>query len=315
MTDTPASTPKKQIPPAFTPKEKQCSCGDWFITKARNHQYCTPACRIEANEARTGQKAGGGRPDQTKKELRRAASIVAMEAAGVELSEAVKRLPKELQYTSQRGLPHAAPLTEDDPRCDRFLMAFAQRGDVSDAAQQADGRPGTGRAFRNLFEKSKLLNSDFHKRWQEALDSWGAIVHQAVVDEAVIGREVFAASMGTAVSLGRQRDGKLLAQLKRQTDKEFQKANSAAGASVTVNVNAGANPNPDDPQNPSFTFWLKETFFLSDDDRAYLSRIAKRILSMRAEEDVEIDLTPDVQTQALLTEIRNEKESDDDEGI
>lgn len=312
MTETPTTKNDLLRSTRLPERDIQCPCGDWFRSSAPNATYHTPECRQLYGKAKSGQKSGDGRRAQTEKELKRATSLAAMEAAGIEISDAVKRLPPELQYTAQRGLPHAAPLTEDDLRVERFLAAFATNGDVSQSAQIADGRPGTGRAFRNLFEKSKLLNSEFSKRWQEALDAWGAVVNQAVIEEAVVGREVFAASMGNVVSLGRMRDTKLLAQLKRQTDKEFAKANSAAGSNVTVNVSAGANANPEDPDNPSFTFWLRETYRLSDADRAHLSRIAKLILGARTGGDVVIDLTPDPTTQALLEEIRRDENDGDD---
>ncbi|WP_373503133.1 hypothetical protein [Aestuariivirga sp.] len=323
MTSDPA-TPNKSPPPRKMRVQVCEICVEdgedgWFETDLPRKPYCSPehAKRGAAKKAEKRKKrnrSGAGRPARTEK-LRKQAEFIAAEVAnGVKPSVAMARLPKELQDTLQAGLSHAKPLTEDDPRVDRFLPFLAERGNYHDAAEATDGRKGTGRLFKNLYDKSKLLGSTFHMRWDDAMGEFGAMANRAYVEEAITGKLVPIVSMGQVIAHQHVRDTKLLAMAKRATDKHFAAANSAASnTNVQVNVNSGANQNPDDPSNPSFTFWLKETYFLSDSDRTHLSRIAKQILSSRAKQEVVIDLTPDVHTQALLTEIKNEQEDNFDD--
>lgn len=327
MTETPTSNTAKKSPPRVM-RLKTCEwwdCEKKFETDLPNKKTCSDehrdllaAQRAEERKAKTGQKSGGGRRAQTEKEWKIAEALKAMEDNGVEISDAVKRLPPELQYTSQRGLPHAAPLRPGDPRIMRFkeVARKAPRFSWKKAADLVDDRPNTARYFEKYYEKcvkGLVDDIDFVETVDDAMARTFETYDDAAYEEAVIGVERFGVSMGERVSLGKVRDTKLLAQLLKVTNKEFARANAAGGSSVTVNVqNGAATPNPDDPNNPTFHFTYYETLALGDDDRAALSRIATRIISARKKEPVMIDLEPDAKTKQLMLEAREIAEDVED---
>ena len=287
LTDISATqTPKKSPPPRVLRLLACVQCGDPYESTAPNAKYCCDKCRHEANGG------GAGRPAVKTK----AKAIAAAVASGVN----PETLPMHLRWTGQAGIPHLPPLTEDSDRANQFLTDFRGTFDVIKAAQLTDGRPGTSGAFRTLYKKSKLLGTGFAKRWDEVLAEAASEVMTAVREEAVIGVDKFAVSMGERVSIGKVRDTKLLAMVAKSVDKEFAKANSAAGTNVQVNIQNGATPNPDDPNNPSFTFYLTETYRLTDAERQQLQQIASKILSFRMQQPVTIDLEPDAETKHLL---------------
>lgn len=283
---------------------------------------CAPAAaQAKAEERMARNKSGSGSHKARKKEAEHRRVIAEETAKGVAAgmdkdsaaARAVATLKREypnLDFGPQHNLPHAAPLRPGDPRIANFMdiASRAPRFSWVRIAEQVDERPATARHFQKYHEKAlKGLIEDpaFLEVVDEAMARTGETLNDAAYEEAVIGVERFGVSMGAPVSLGKVRDTKLLSQLLKVSNKDFARANSAAGANIQVNINNGAaTVNPDDENNPIFHFTYYETLKLDDDERRQLAAIASKIISGRKNEPVTIDLEPDARTKALMHEAR-----------
>lgn len=261
-------------------------CGTEFETNVPRACYCSDECRDAAANA-------SGRGNKARRTRIRAQAIAARVANGESVDVAIKSLPKHLQFGDFAGLQRL-PMTGD--RITRFLGHLAKTGNMVLAAKATDGQ-NTIAQYRSL----QLKNQQFADGIKDSLSEWAAIVYEAAVEEAVKGKKKPIVSMGEVVAHELVRDGKLLAQMLKQTDREFAKANAAGGGS-TINIqnNVGGTEEASDPRDPRFSFKRSETFALTEVERDQLAAIASKILSARRAESVVIDLQPDGETKRLL---------------
>lgn len=292
---------------------KKCVvCGKPFETDAPNGQTCRDICRDELadrraaeRKAKTGQKSGAGRPAVTAKLKARAIAIQEMEAAGIEPSEAVKRLPKELQLTAQAGIPHLKMTPE---RRQAYLGHLRMLGHAEAAAKATDGMDATGRVFRAL----ALKDPQFAAEVRDALNAYGAMVHATAHKIAIEGILEPVVSMGEVIAHKRVYAEKTLQMLLKKHDAEMRAANAGAGgATVNVQINTGMQQGPQDVE-PVATVTLSEVWRLPENLRDDFARVYEAVLQMRNQNNqpVKIDLTPPQEVLDLeATEI---EVSDDD---
>jgi len=277
--------------------------GTVFEPTSRNHRFCSPACaewgaetaelnRKERRKAASIEKStgGGGRRVVAAKAVAIHEAVQPMLDEGVPISEAIARLPKELQWTGNMGAPHFKFTPE---RENVFLRNLASRecaGQIPKAAFKTDGTRSTAAAWQRRGEDKQGRNPEFNARYLAALKEGEAWLMESAVELAIEGEDVYGASQGTRIHLGKKKDAKLLAALLRMTNTRFAKANQ--GGAVAVNIQAGAQVNPEDPSNPSFSFHLNEARRLGLSDRKELERLVGIIFSNRMKETVTLDLAP-----------------------
>lgn len=333
MTDHSASTPKK------LPK-KPCAywnCpngGALFQPLYPGQLYDIPECaafaaaeKAELRKARN--KSGAGSTTARKKEAehhkfiaeetaKEVASGVDRDGAAARALAKLKKERPELDFGPQHGLSHHKPLRPGDPRITRAieLADKSPRFSWLRLAELVDGTDKTASRFSNYHAKClKGLVDD--PTFVEAIDAAMARSNETIEDaayqEAVVGKQVPIVSMGQVIAHEHVRDTKLLAQLLKVSNKEFARANSAAGSNLQINItNGAAMPNPDDENNPVFHFTYYETLALSEDERRSLSAIATKIISARKQEPVTVDLEPDARTRILMNEAREVAEDVED---
>ena len=222
----------------------------------------------------------------------------------------LKKDRPDLTFGNQHGTPHRKPLRPGDPRIARAteLADSMPRFSWLRLAEVVDGTSKTSSSFQN-YHSACLKGFQDDPAFVEAIDNAMArnadVLDDAAYQEAVVGKQVPIVSMGQVIAHQHVRDTKLLSQLLKVSNREFFKANSAAGSNIQVNINNGAaQANPDDPENPLFFFSYYETLKLTDDERRQLSELATKIISGRTKEPVVVDLTPDARTKMLMNDAR-----------
>ncbi len=290
------------------------------------HPECAgPAAEARAEERMARNRSGAGSKTARVKEAAHhkfiAKEVAAEVAAGLDKdsahARALAKLKKEepgLAFGPQHGLAHHKSLRPGDPRITRAieLADKSPRFSWLRLAELVDGTSKTSSRFSAYYEKClKNLVDDpkFVEAIAEAMARTDETLNDAAYEEAVTGKSIPIVSMGQVIAHQHVRDNKLLSHLLKVSNKDFARANTAAGANIQVNIsNGAAMPNPDDPNNPVFHFTYYETLALTNEERRSLSAIASRIISARKHEPVVVDLEPDARTKMLMNEARETAE-------
>jgi hypothetical protein len=253
-------------------------------------------------EKRTGKKRGLGRvANDAKAQLRE---------EYLDRGVTLQNLPAPLRITGQLAATHEH-LSDDV--LDGFTKTLVQFPDPAIAAN-AVGLPGKAKLFKDLKKRGDLARHLKNPNARELrairfADAWAAAISHrkqeilGYANEELRGKLKPIVSMGQVVAHEHVRDTKFLAQVLKTVDPSFARAN-APGGGTTVNIqnNVGADAGSD-PNDPSFTFKLSETFPLEPEERRQLEAIASKIISNRRNEHTVIDLNPIGETTEDSNEI------------